>query len=473
MTRYTDDWVRHSLSALAAAVGLIAGSIYLGLWLVGQPETGLTIMVGLLPALVCAWLIIKSNADRRFLLRLFIAALALRWVVAFLIYTKHQQAFFGSDAQTFDIVGNALNQAWQGRGSLDTPYMRNYLGLSRSGWGMFYYVGSVYYLIGQNQLAVQLINCALGAAVCVAVYRITMLIYPQQRPARVAAALTAFAPSMILWSSQMLKDAPIVLSLCLCALYTLKLRNRFQTRSLFLLLASLLCLFSLRHYAFYIMFVAVASALVLTPKRMTPLRIAQGGILVIVLGITLAYFGAGNVPQETFDLKHIQAAREWSARVANSGFGGDVDITDPKAAIGYLPLGLLYVLLAPFPWMVTNVRQLVTVPELIAWWALIPMLLRGFWYGLRHRLKETFAISIFTIGLTLVYALYQSNVGTAYRHRAQLYIFFFIFISIGLELRRAAKERRRTRVMEPAFYTFNGDATARQLPSPSVSPRLP
>ena len=91
---------------------------------------------------------------------------------------------------------------------------------------------------------------------------------------------------------------------------------------------------------------------------------------------------------------------------------------------------------------------------------------------MRHRLKETFAIGIFTIGLTLVYALYQSNVGTAYRHRAQLYIFFFIFISIGLELRRAAKERRRMSVVEPAFYTFNG-AAARQVSHPSASARLP
>jgi len=320
---------------------------------------------------------------------------------------------------------------------------------------------------------VQLLNCALGAAACVAVYRIAFLIYPEQRPARVAAVLTALAPSMILWSSQMLKDAPIVLSLCLCALYTLKLRDRFQARSLILLIASLFCLFSLRHYAFYIMFAAVASALVLTPKRLTPLRVAQGGVLVIVLGITLAYFGAGNVPQETFDLKHIQAAREWSAKVSNSGFGGDVDITDPKAALGYLPLGLLYVLFAPFPWMITNVRQLITLPELVAWWALMPMLARGYWYSLRHRLKETFAIIIFTVGLTLVYALYQSNVGTAYRHRAQLYIFFFIFISIGLELRRAARERTRAPAIEPAFYTFNGGAAARQLPQPSAPTRIP
>jgi hypothetical protein len=50
---------------------------------------------------------------------------------------------------------------------------------------------------------------------------------------------------------------------------------------------------------------------------------------------------------------------------------------------------------------------------------------------------------LFTLGLTLVYALYQGNVGTAYRQRAQLYVFFFIFISVGWELRRQSKMVRQ------------------------------
>src|SRR6185369_6510419 len=118
MTPLMDESLRRSLSVLLSAAGLVVVSIYLGLWVVGQPETGLTILVGLVPAVVCVWFIIKGNTDRRFLLRLFVVALALRWVVAFLIYSKHLQLFFGGDAQTFDIVGNALSQAWQGRGSL-------------------------------------------------------------------------------------------------------------------------------------------------------------------------------------------------------------------------------------------------------------------------------------------------------------------------------------------------------------------
>lgn len=439
--------MRNRLFNLLLAIVLIAGSIYLGNFVVDAPEVGLTILVGLLPVIVCVWILLRQPTDLRFLLRLFLIALAVRWVVAFLIYSKGLQPFFGGDAETFDIVGNTISQAWQGRGSMNTPYMQSYVGYGRSGWGMFYYIAAVYYAIGQNQLAIQLLNCALGAAACIAVYKIAMLVYPQPRVARLAALMIALSPSMILWSSQVLKDAPIVLSLCLCSLYTLKLREQFKLRSLILLLVALFCLYALRHYAAYIMFVAISGSLVLTAKRFTPLRVLQGGVLAILLGLAMVYFGAANVSKESFDLKRIQASREWSAREAKSGYGGDVDISDPKAALGFLPIGLLYVLFAPFPWMMTNLRQLITLPELLIWWALVPMLIKGYWFAIRQRLKESFAICVFTIGLTLVYALYQSNVGTAYRHRAQLYIFFIIFISVGLELRREARQQKRVPIV--------------------------
>jgi hypothetical protein len=93
--------------------------------------------------------------------------------------------------------------------------------------------------------------------------------------------------------------------------------------------------------------------------------------------------------------------------------------------------------------MMGNLRQLITLPEQIVWWLLVPIMLKGYWFAFRHRLRESFPTTVFSIGLTLAYALYQSNVGTAYRQRAQLFVFFFVFISIGLELKREARERTR------------------------------
>ncbi|HWN98998.1 MAG TPA: glycosyltransferase family 39 protein [Blastocatellia bacterium] len=455
-------------------IALVLGSVWLGQNISSSPDAGLTFLIALVPPVICIWIILRDKTDRAFLLRLFILAISLRWALALIINWKHLEMFFGADAQTFDEVGWAISDVWKGLISKNSRFMADYTNHTRPGWGMFYYVAAVYYVVGRDQLLIQLINCALGAASCITVYKIAQLLYPEVRVARSAAFFAAVSPSMILWSSQMMKDGPIVLSLSLCALYTLKLQSKVGLKDLILLLVSLFCLFSLRNYAFYIMFAAVALALLLAGKRFSPIRVIQGGVLVVVIGGALTYLGAGEVTKDTFNLKKIQAGRAWSAKVANSGFGGDVDITDPQAALSFLPIGLVYVLFAPFPWMMTNLRQLITLPELIAWWLLVPMVVKGFWYSVRHRLKESFAIIIFTVGLTLVYALYQSNVGTAYRHRAQLYVFFFIFISIGLDLRRKAKSKRRSQIAfgRPSFTPVESPGAPIGIARPTADPRM-
>lgn len=462
------------LLVILYAIALVWGALKLGDWISTSPDAGLTILVGLLPAVVCVFIILREKTDRSFLLRVFALAISVRWALALIISWKNMEPFFGADAGTFDEVGWAISNVWRGLVPYNSPWMAEYANHTRPGWGMFYYVASLYYLVGRDQLLIQLINCAFGAASCIVVYKIAQMIYPQLRVARTAAIMTAVSPSMILWSSQALKDGPIVLSLSLCALYTLKLQAKLGLKNLVFLLISLFCLFSLRNYAFYIMFASVALALLLAGKRFSPIRVIQGGVLVIVIGGALAYLGAGEVTKDTFNLKKIQAGREWSAKVANSGFGGDVDITDPQAAIAFLPIGLVYVLFAPFPWMITNLRQLVTLPELIVWWFLVPMVVKGFWYVVRHRLKESFAILLFTVGLTLIYALYQSNVGTAYRHRAQLYVFFFVFISIGLDLKRQAKSQKRAQMVfgRPAFPSMPQSGAPVAMTRGTVDPRM-
>src|SRR5262249_35038871 len=205
---------------------------------------------------------------------------------------------------------------------------------------------------------------------------------------------------------------------------------------------------------------AVAGALLFTMnKRFSPMRMLQGALLVIIIAVAFSYFGAGEVAKTTIDMKRIQNSRVWGAKASASGFGGDVDITDPRAAIEYMPLGVAYVLLAPLPWMIGNFRQLITLPELLAWWCLMPIMAKGFWFAVRKRLRESFAVATFVVGLTLAFALYQSNAGTAYRHRSQLYPFFFVFICIGLDLRRNEKLARLNRL------PFAGSMSGRRAPA--------
>src|SRR2546426_150619 len=121
-------------------------------------------------ALVAGFFAYKRETDGPFLLRLFVAGLLARMIVAIAIFTLRGQDFFGGDAITYDFFGAAQLQGWFGD--------KYYQGIANqfvrsgeaSGWGMVYLVAAVYGLIGRNMLAVQLMNSVFGAATAVIIF---------------------------------------------------------------------------------------------------------------------------------------------------------------------------------------------------------------------------------------------------------------------------------------------------------------
>jgi len=131
------------------------------------------------------------------------------------------------------------------------------------------------------------------------------------------------------------------------------------------------------------------------------------------------------------------------ARNADSGFAKDVDVGTTEGALTVIPIGLLYLLFAPFPWQLASLRQGIALPEMIIWWASFPLLVLGWWFAVKHRLRQVAPIVLFTTMLTLAYAVFQGNVGTAYRQRSQLLVFYFIFVAVGAVLLKERQEERR------------------------------
>jgi len=161
---------------------------------------------------------------------------------------------------------------------------------------------------------------------------------------------------------------------------------------------------------------------------------AMGAIAAVLL--LLGAGGAASDAITTIDLKEIQFRRQALATTANSGFGADLDVSTPGGALGALPIGFAFLMFAPFPWMMTSVRAAITLPEMLAWYAMIPLLIAGVKYSLRYRLAETAAMMVFSMGLILAYSIFLGNVGTAYRQRAQILVFCFLFVAVGHTLRK-------------------------------------
>ena len=397
-------------------------------------------------SLPAVFILARNRHDKTFLLRLFLLGLLVRIIIGTIIFVGNMEEFFGGDAHTYDYFGQGLVQSWRGNEFYDTAYS-NFVASGASAWGMIYLVAIIYELIGTNIFAVQLVNASVGSSTAIIVYYVAQTLFNNIRVSRVAAVLVAFFPSLILWSSQALKDGLIILTLALAILATLRLMEKITARYVVILTLSLMALLSLRFYIFYMMSAAVAGSFIIGMKSLSAQSFIHRFVAVAAIGLAFTWFGvlqsAGAYFDQYANLQMIQTAREDQAS-AESGFGKDVDVGTAEGALSAIPMGLVYLLFAPFPWQFTTLRQSITLPEMIVWWFSFPLLVLGLWYSIKHRLREVSPILMFTTMLTLAYSLFQGNVGTAYRQRSQLLVFYFIFVAVGaIIMKERAEDRRR------------------------------
>ena len=392
------------------------------------------------------FILARAGEERQFLLRLFVLAVLVRIVIASVIFLGNMQEFFGGDANTYHIFGESLNMSWHG----DDYHASRYAAFIQSGvgaWGMLYVVAIVYEVLGSNMFAVQLINASIGASTAVVVYYVAQTLFNNTRVSKLAALLVAFFPSLILWSSQALKDGLIIMALVLCILATLRLMEKITVPYLLVLGCCLAALLSLRFYIFYMMAAAVGGSFVIGMKSADARSFLQRFVAIAAIGMAFTWFGVIRFATAQFErygnLQMINVSRIDQARNAESGFAKDVDVGTTEGALTVIPIGLLYLLFAPFPWQLASLRQGIALPEMLIWWAAFPLLVLGWWYAVKHRLKQVAPIVLFTTMLTVAYAVFQGNVGTAYRQRSQLLVFYFIFVAVGAVLVREKQEEKR------------------------------
>jgi 4-amino-4-deoxy-L-arabinose transferase-like glycosyltransferase len=374
-------------------------------------------------------------------------ALLVRMIIGTCIFVFNGQDFFGGDAWTYDYYGVQQVLAWSGD-KFAQLNVDNFTGHGfASAWGMVYIVGAIYSVIGRNMLAIQFFNAVLGAATAPLIFLSAEEVFKNQRVAKVAAIAVAFYPSLVLWSSQGLKDGPIVFFLALCILATLRLGRKFSSVHLLTLIFSLIGVLSFRFYVFYMLIAAVGGAFLIGMRTFTAQSIARQFVVVLVLGLSLTYFGVTRYANAQFEqyanLEQLNRSRQDLATSAASGFGRDVDVSTTSGALLTIPTGLVYLLFAPFPWQLGSLRQSLTLPEMVVWWAAFPLLILGVWFSVKYRLRQMSPILIFTSMLTLAYSVFQGNVGTAYRQRAQILVFYFVFVGVGFVLVREKQQEKR------------------------------
>ncbi len=398
----------------------------------------------------------QAYSDVNFLLYLYAGAFAIRFVIGMSILFGGYLEFFAGDHATYDAFGWGLAQAWSGQ-LQNTKWV--YDRMSSVGQnGMYYWIAILYTIFGHSQSAATTVQCAIVSFTPILTFKISYMLYGSRKAARYAALLVAFLPSMVIWSSLLLKDPLIILLLCLTVFSMLKIQKDLRYRYIILATAAMLPIMAIRIYVFYFILFAVVSTFVMSRFGG---RGNIGGYLarlagLALVGVTLFALGFDRIAREQLNvdvLERVQSSRVDLAKSAFSGFAANARVNTLRDAIEFLPVGVTYLLFAPFPWQGGGFRQMLAVPEQLLWYAMFPYFIVGTLYTARRHLREALLIFFFIIQLTCFYGIFAGNVGTAHRQRTQIFVFYLVFTSAGIVYAKMKKKKEGCKTIAEALLT--------------------
>jgi hypothetical protein len=357
--------------------------------------------------------------------------LLLRIGLAVILYFFTDELLFAPDQNTYRLLGESLARYWTGE-TLVYPAR-----LLAGGPAGYVYIVAILFWLGAGALAAQLLNCVVGAVTILIVFDLARRMTGSADIALRSAMFVAYFPSLVLWSALNIRDAWVIMLIALICRQALVLQEKVTFASFAILAGAIWALIQFRDYVLLAVTVPMVLSFLVRGRSHLGRNVLLGMLGTILVIYADQAAGTGRKVR-LLDLEELQSIRHWNTVGAVSQFE-KADISTPGKALVFLPKGLAFFLLAPFPWMLGSIRQILAVPEMLFFYSLIPSMIRGIRYLVRHHLSSALMVMLVTAGLTIGYALGEGNAGTAYRHRAQLLSFYLIFAAVGIEARRASR----------------------------------
>lgn len=390
---------------------------------------------------------IRERAERRPVLFVFVVALVVRTVAAIALTIT-----VGMEEKFPDTVGyDALASVWASGTDLSHDFYFNRLG------GYVLPLGVLYRLFGDHLFLGQMLAAVMGAVAAGLVSRLILEV-SAARWALFGGLIVALFPSQVLWSSVALKDSTvwaITAGMALVVVWAGR-SHGWRLAGCGVALAGLLFWMGhLRWPTFIVASWALVVAAALSARTGRIIRVV--GALVIA-SVVPWYVGTG-----AFGIEFIRSESPAEVRAGNAtgdtAFVDEDEAGDVKNDLVHVPRGLGVMLLEPYPW--TSFRGFevrLAQAELFVWYPLLVLAAAGIPTFLRNLRRFAF-LGVTAGGVLIVYAVYEGNFGTAFRHRAELVSGLALLAAFGAPVLLGWWQRR----------TIPQPAPAESVPSPRPS----
>lgn len=298
--------------------------------------------------------------------------------------------------------------------------------------GFYYGLAWLYGLFGPHKAAGLAIVAICAALVLPITADTTRRLFGPGRD-RPLGPILLVLPAFVVWTSHLLREAPIVLCIAILVNCAVRLSVRASAGALIVMGATGGVLLTLRANVAFVLLLALVVGITLGRRHLihgvSTAAVILGVVALLVLAGGLGLRGYRLASQA--NLQQVNDVRGDLATTANSGFQDKADVSTTKSAANYLVAGLPTFLLGPFPWQVSGSRQLPGMVEAMTLWLLIPSLIRGIrrsWHAVG---RQTLILLAPALLLSLVLALLTGNFGIIVRERLQVLIVLLPIVALG------------------------------------------
>jgi len=432
-------------------LALVAGGVCLGLGasivrfgqlpsLVAPTVVGAMMLIALVRALAGH----DDDEARARLQRWTLASLGVHLVLGVIVTASSTAAhYLGADAASYHQNALRLLAHWQH--GLPMP------SLPRGREGFYYLLAGIYRVFGPYKWAGLVVNATLSAALVPIIWDTTRRLFGH-RAAYFVPPLVVLVPGLILWGSQLLKEASVLFLLAVAANCGVRLVSRVTPGPLLVLMATLPALLAFRGHVGAAAIGGIVLGMAVGKRDLAGGTAAAMSVVgVVALALALGLGSSGYDATVNADLRQADNVRRGLSSTANSGFDTTADVSTPGAALSYLPRGLLGFVGGPYPWQLVGTRQLIAVPDVAAWYFLmIPMLWLGWRAGRRTAGRRPLVLILPALTITVMLSLLIGNYGTIVRERMQILVLLVPLIALGLAERRARSSSGTTTPVQSA-----------------------